>query len=275
MGRIIKTINKQILQKLYWGEGMSLKGVASVLECTDTTVATYMKKLGVPRRDKTTMGIKYKKHPFSGTDEDKAYMLGFRLGDLNVYKPYVNSRIYVIRCHTTHKSQVDLIQKLFEPYGGVKIAFTNNGYTVNCFLDESFEFLHPKEMPGWVFSSRYSVVSSFIAGYVDAEGTFGLNQGRGRFKIDSYDYSILKSIYEFLVGLGMDVKFRMIARQGSRRGSGVWNGSLWRLGINIANELERFIILIKPFMKHKNRMIGANLVLDNIQQRKYNGTIAH
>jgi len=81
------------------------------------------------------MRVIYEKRPFSGSLEEKAYMIGFRLGDLNVYKPYKNSQIYVVRCHTTLQDQVEVIQSLFSPYGGVKICQSDNGFTINCFVD--------------------------------------------------------------------------------------------------------------------------------------------
>lgn len=275
MGRIGRTITKERLENLYRGKKLSLKKVASVLGCTDVTVAGYMRRFDIPRRDKATMRVKYRKLPFSGTDEDKAYMIGFRLGDLNVYKPYSNSQIYVARCHTTHSSQSDLIRELFGPYGGVKVSFTDNGYTINCFLDTSFEFLYPKELPSWIFSNRSSIALAFIAGYTDAEGSFGLNQGRGRFKIDSYDYAVLKNIYDFLTKTGINPKFRMIASRGSRRGLKIWNGDLWRLNINIAGELEKFICSIRPFMRHRNRLAGAGQVLANVKKRNHHGSTSH
>ena len=67
----------------------------------------------------------------------------------------------------------------------------------------------------------------------------------------------------------------MIASKGSQRGLKIWNGDLWRLNINIAEELEKFIISIRPFMRHENRLAGAGRVLANVQKRNHNEPISY
>lgn len=273
MGRKKIIVDQTDLIKLYWDERKSLKRVAKILGCTDGTIIRRMREMGISRRSKTTMRIKYPKILFDGSLAEKSYMVGFRIGDLSVYKPSPKSSIFVVRCHTTMQDQVKLIQSLFQRYGGVRTSCNNNHFNITCYLNDSFGFLLDKTMPGWVFTNPISGMS-FIAGYTDAEGSFGLNQGRGRFKIDSYDREVLKGITQFLSTHNINVKLQMIATKGENYGNGLkWNNDLWRLNINDALSLEKFINQLLPFLKHKKRIVDAKIVLKNINDRKFAGTI--
>src|SRR5258708_7725330 len=156
--------------------------------------------------------MRYKKYNFSEDLIEKAYILGFRLGDLNVYQTSSASSLIVVRCNTTHKVQVSLMRKLFSKYGRVKLSRGSYSTNVNCFLNKTFEFLLPKyqEVPYWVGQNDF-VAAAFIAGYTDAEGNFILNQKKARFKIDSYDLGILSWIAYKLQKVGIRVKLRGIA----------------------------------------------------------------
>jgi len=267
-------LRKDEVSRLYVKRRLSTQRVADLLSCSQGTIINRLREWGVKARGKAQMRIQYEKKPFSGDQCEKAYLLGFRLGDLNVYKPKGNSKILVVRCHTTIQEQARLIKSLFEKYGGVKICNSlKNGFTINCFVDDSFQFLYSKNLPSWVFKDRITAIS-FIAGYTDAEGSFGLNQGKGRFKMDAYDYEILREINSFLARNKILTKFYCIARKDTFSVSnGIWNDNLWRLNVNVAGSLEEFIITILPYLKHKARIKDAKRVLNNIYTRRNNGTI--
>ena len=271
-GKIL--LQKDKVLRLYRKRRLSTQRVADLLSCSQGTVINRLREWGVKARDKAQMRIQYEKQPFSGDQREKAYLLGFRLGDLNVYKPKGNSKILVVRCHTTIQEQARLVKSLFVKYGGVKICNSlENGFTINCFVDDSFQFLYSKSLPKWVFKNRKTAIS-FIAGYTDAEGSFGLNQGRGRFKIDAYDYEILEEINSFLGRSKIFTKFYCIARKDTFSiSNGIWNDNLWRLNVNVAGSLEKFIVMILPYLKHKTRIKDAKRVLNNIYIRRNNGTI--
>ena len=63
------------------------------------------------------MRRKYERKPFDGTDEDKAYLLGLRHGDLSVSKPWKG--VAKVSTSTTHPAMAELFRSLFEPYGHV------------------------------------------------------------------------------------------------------------------------------------------------------------
>ncbi|MBI5401371.1 hypothetical protein HZB05_00900 [Candidatus Wolfebacteria bacterium] len=262
------------LKRLYIDDGLTSLDLAKKLNCSDATIRNKLHKLGVKLQPGGRRKFKYKKFPFNGSGTEKAYMFGFRVGDLNVYRPNPKSKILVVRCHTTILDQVDVIKHLFGKYGMVRISESkNNSYHVNCYLDLSFEFLIKKIfIPQWAKNNKTNSLA-FIAGYTDAEGSFRLNQGKGRFKIDSYDYFVLSWMYNFLQRFNINVKFRRISKKGESYGKGNWNNDLWRLNINDANSLEKFINLISPFLLHRGRIKDAKMVLKNIKQRRKNGTI--
>lgn len=146
---------------------------------------------------------------------------------------------------------------------------------MNCYLNNSFSFLlgkYPSEIRHWL-SRDEKLLWAFAAGYIDAEGTFGLNQGKGRFKIDAYDYAILVDLQAFFLRNGVDAKFHIIAHKGNNDYGWVWKQDVWRISVNRAQSLEFLIDSLKPFLLHEKRISDARIVLKNIQQRRKNGTI--
>lgn len=276
MGRKFISISPEKLKELYINRHLSSHEIGEQFDCSDTTIRNKLRESGITLRSGGRKKFKYEKFPFDGTDVIKAYMIGFRIGDLNVYRPSENSRILVVRCHTTIRNQIKVMEDLFTRYGKVEISQAKNGsYHVNIYLDQSFGFLLDKSsMPEWIRKGSKKIKWSFIAGYVDAEGSFKLNQGRGRFKIDAYDYFILKWMNEFLQNEQINGKFRQLCKAGELKyASYVWKSDLWRLEVNSAHCLERFIKGMMPCFLHADRIKDANIVLNNINERKQRGTI--
>src|SRR5207245_8394163 len=56
---------------------------------------------------------KYERKPFDGTEEDKAYLLGIRHGDLSASRPFGNATR--VSMSTTHATQADISTNLFTP----------------------------------------------------------------------------------------------------------------------------------------------------------------
>lgn len=269
-------IPKDTLVKLYWSQYLSSGRVAAILHCSSDTVRTRMKELGIPLRQGSDARLRYQKFDFSGDFIEKAYMIGFRLGDLNIYKKSINSSMIVARCNTTDQTQIELMEKLFSKYGRVTVSPGANSTNINCYLNMTFDFLLPKSgnVPRWIEKSSYA--AAFMAGYVDAEGNFMLNQNRARFKLDSYDIGILIWIVNWLNKMGFLVKFRCIARKGDSRGNGItFNCDLWRININEAISLLKFIRYIKPFIKHKTRLEDIITCEQNILERIRNKTVKY
>ncbi|MDP4001763.1 MAG: LAGLIDADG family homing endonuclease [bacterium] len=278
MGRTKILLDQKQLYDLYHNKSMSPYKIGTFLNCSWATVANRLREFNIPLKNNSEARIKYERKDFNNVQALKAYMLGFRMGDLNVYKPTINSETIVVRCHTTQEEQVNVIKGLFSNFGHVTVSRRNGHMHVNCFLNQTFDFLIVKDEISWGWVNEDSkFYLPFIAGYTDAEGNFILNQGRARFKIDSYDYQILEKITEWLNIHNISFKFRQIYKLGDTQYiNGIkskYNGNLWRLNVNNANSLKKLILLIKPYLRHSIRIRQTKECLKNIDKRIKNGTI--
>jgi intein-encoded DNA endonuclease-like protein len=278
MGRKKISIDKNSLANLYHGQSLSTHKIGTMLNCSWATIANRLKEYNIPLKSSSIARIKYKRNDFSSNLEEKGYMLGFRMGDLNIYSPTINSETIVARCHTTQEEQVSVIKDLFSRYGQITVSRAKGHFHVNCYLNQSFKFLLDKNEDAWSWvdkSSKFYI--PFIAGYTDAEANFIINQGRARFKLDSYDLLILRAICGWLSRSKIHFKFRQISKKGDTQFiyglKSRYNGDLWRLNINDALSLKKFILLIKPYLKHAIRINQINQCLINIEDRIINGTI--
>jgi hypothetical protein len=263
------SITKNDLQRLYIVKNLTPVKIGEMYNCSFTTIRNRIKQYRIPLKDPAIARMRYTKKDFSGDLKEKAYMLGFRLGDLNVYSPSPVSQTIVVRCHTTQWQQVKVMEILFKKYGKFTASENNGHFHVNCFLNRSFAFLLEKNDDVWKWVQNNPLhAMSFIAGYTDAEGNFILNQGRARFKIDSYDFTILEWMSRWLIENVVATKFRKIYSVGDH-----WNGAfplnkdLWRLNINEKNSIQKFIDLLLPLSLHKIRIKDAKMCLKNIKER--------
>jgi hypothetical protein len=265
-------ILKKDLVKLYYGQHKSKYEIGKIYNCSFKTVLNRMREFGMEPLSRSIMQSKYKKRKFSGNLYEKSYMIGFRLGDLNVYQTVSHSDVIVVRCHTTRKEQADLIKKLFNKYGQVTISGKKNLH-VNCFLDKSFLFLLSKEdsVRDWI-TKKNSYSNNFAAGYIDAEGNIGVYDGRARFKIDSYDKNILFWFYDWLL------KNKMLCPEPLQIGKKdqvydkklnyKYNKDLWRIRVSDRKSLAKLFSLIKPLLRHKKRLEHLNKCLKNLDERR-------
>lgn len=255
-------------------KGFSVNKIAQHFNCNQYTIRKRMDKFGIKYRTKREAITGYPKKNFSGNLLEAAYLIGFGLGDLSIKR---QGELIYVRVSTTRMEQIDLFKKLFSKYTYVQTSKKDKQGAVRlyCYLDDSFNFLLVKKdrVPKWIHNNTNNL-SAFTAGYIDAEGSFGINQGRARFKVDSYDKNILHHIHRWLVGEKINSKLRLIAEKGEERPEGYsFNNDLWRLNVNEAHSLLKFINIIKPFMDHRKRIKDVNTALDNIKIRKQKGTI--
>lgn len=271
MGRKKISIPKQTLTRLYHGKNYTPKRIGELYNCDAVTVRTRLKEFDIPLKTPAFARIRSARKNFNGTDLDKAYLIGFRIGDLNVYLPSEHSETIVIRSHSTIPEQTKLVQNLFCSYGRVTTSFRKDkpNQTVNCFLNASFNFLLSKdfnEFSPWLRQSPKRFCA-FAAGYIDAEATFGVYDKRARFKVDSYDRSILREMFRFFKAQDINIKFYPIVKKGDIKYGQKWNGTVWRLSVNEKNSLKKFISFVYPFLRHKNRILQANRAVMNLKNR--------
>lgn len=270
------TIPEKKLEELYLIKRLSTREIGLVFKCNRQTISNNLERLGIKKHSPAEARIRYHiRQDFNGSTEEKAYLVGFRLGDLNVYVPSSHSETIVARCHSTTKEQRSLMESLFGKYGKVTVSSSIYGENINCFLNTSFLFLLPKEdkVPSWVYRTKATMLA-FIAGYVDAEGTFQINQERGRFALSTCDKLLLEQIHTFLLKYGILSVYKKAANRGDRSiGKYKFSNDVWRININQAHSLEKFIKLVKLYIKHEKRKRDMFTVLQNIAIRKEKGSI--
>lgn len=268
-------ISKEELVQLYYGEKKSKYKIGDIYGCSFSTVLNRMREYGLEPLSRSVIQSKYSKKDFNDSDANKAYMVGFRLGDLNVYKTSEKSEVIVVRCHTTNQDQVDIMNELFSKYGQVSIneSKANGSFNINCFMNNSFLFLLPKIdlVPKWVDNSS-KASTAFAAGYVDAEGNIGVYDGRARFKIDSYDKNIIFWIFNWLERnkilcprpTRIGKKNQIYNKYGHK-----YNKDLWRVRVSEKKSLEKLLKIIRPYLKHKKRVTDLDKCLSNINDRRH------
>lgn len=285
-------ISKEKLQKFYKDKKLSTYKIAEIYNCSPSAIFYKLKKFNIPRRTdiegiiltnnkrcrKIAKAVsRYTKKDFDGSETDKAYLIGFRLGDLHVTKKKYGETIY-ISSYTTKKDQVTLMNNLFRRFGHILITknkkVTKRGkkenYHFMAHLNPSFDFLVNKKdgIDKWILE-KDNYFLSFLAGYTDAEGSFGVYNGFGSFALGSYDKNIIHQIHKRLKSLNIKTKAPRIMVKGGyidKRGVKTFR-DLWSLRIRRKNELHKFIDLIEPHIKHLKRRGDLLKVKENIISR--------
>ena len=206
MPKMIQIPRKTLLE-LYIKQKLSSYQIAKKLNCSQALIMKKFKIYKINTRTiqqgKALTKPIYERKNFTGTNEEKAYLIGFRLGDLYVHKTHPNSPTIRVSSNSTKSEQIDLIRKLFNPYGHVKaIGPDKKGATnIRCYLNSTFKFLVTKylKIPPWILKSKkYSV--AFLAGYIDAEGTFAIsNRNQPLFSIKSQDKGVMSDIHKYIL----------------------------------------------------------------------------
>jgi len=279
-------IPKKDIERLYHKEKLSMGQIAEKYGVHSSLIFNKMKKYNIPTRTfeegnrlsipRRSMNIakaviKYPKKQFSNNLMEKAYLLGFTSGDLHVSKNKYGQTIKV-DTSTTKEVQIELVKSLFEPYTKVGAGRNKYGNTMlYCNLDLSFSFLldyKNDKIPKWILNEdKYFIL--YLAGYIDAEGHFGVYNGIGAFSLGSYDKGILFGVANQLEkfnilteGPKLECKKGYIDKRGIK-----WNGDLWKFRIRRMRELYKFINIIKPYIKHKKRYNDMISVEKNLLSR--------
>lgn len=178
---------KGFVSALHVEGGMSLTDLAKLIGNKTSGYTSWLcRELGVkarPFEEARLRGIrekrrKYERRPFDGTDEDRAYLLGLRHGDLSVSEPWKG--VVRVSTSTTHPAMAELFTELFGRYGHVyqHARFKNDTgsyeWNLSVIVDETFGFLVGDRGAQRASLNGVLNIQSYLAGVLDAEGSIGI-----------------------------------------------------------------------------------------------------
>jgi hypothetical protein len=263
------------LRRLYLDEGLSMSALAERCGCSLTTIWRKLKAAGIEARPDGGSPL-YPRQNFGGDLAEKAYLIGFRLGDLSIE---VEGNTIVVKCTSTRTEQIELFRGLFEPYGHV---YTDEATVARrqrqsigmmARLNMSFDFLLPKQdaVPDWILESDEPFFA-FLAGYIDAEGYFhtyftqGQSIPQARLELRSYDATLLTQLRDGLVTRGIacpPARLRVLAGYTNKYGVRS-NKDLWGLGVHRRQSLRQLFGKIEPHLRHPKRRIDMFRAMDTV-----------
>jgi hypothetical protein len=137
------------LRVLYLNEKLSTYEIARRFNCSAATIRKRLHIFGIPLRSRfegalAHVGTLERLKDFSGDLAEKAYLIGFRIGDLTTVKRFSGSEAITLYGGTTRTDQVDLIFQLFEPYGYIRVTqvienwMSKRQHFLLCSLNSSF-----------------------------------------------------------------------------------------------------------------------------------------
>jgi LAGLIDADG DNA endonuclease family protein len=173
--------------------GVSLGDIAKLIGNKTSGYTSWLsRQLGVkPRKfeEARLKGIhekvrKYERKPFDGSDEDKAYLLGLRHGDLSASIPWKGA--IRISTSTTHPAMAELFTSLFASSGHIyrypryKKDTHTYEWNLSTIVDDSFRFMVAPHVESWDWVARSeSTILAYLSGLFDAEGSIGIYRNAG------------------------------------------------------------------------------------------------
>ena len=271
---------RRFLLFLHVEKGMSLNDVAILVGNKTSGYTSWLyRQLGIecrPFEEARLKGIgekrrKYERRPFDGTDEDRAYLLGLRHGDLSVSRPWNN--VVRVSTSTTHPAMADLFRALFEPYGHVyqhpryKKDTKSYEWNMNAILDDSFDFLLTTvpDAAQWI-ARRPSLVLSYLAGLLDAEGSIGIYAQRLTTVLVVTYYNtnlgLMKIVHSLILELGLRPQQPYLDKKKGFRSPGYhieMKKDYWRVVLGRFEECQDFLRRLP--IRHQEKSVKKGLAI--------------
>ena len=264
-----------LLRFLYTEELLSQQAISRILGCCETTVLHKMQRYHTPTRPKASAQILRQGHckrSFDGNTCQKAYMIGFCVGDCHARQLHERGLTIRVDSSSTRMEQIVLFTTLFSPYCHVLKgnADQRGKIVIVAYLDLSFRFLLElgDEIPDCAVDEEGFF--AFLAGYVDAEGHFGINsRGQAELRIQTCDANILHQIHIRLTQAGIQCPKPWICRpQGYTDGRGIVSRrDCWSVQITKKDSLLRLSERLTPYLQHPKRLQDMEVALANIAER--------
>ena len=264
-----KIPKKEELVKLYINKKLSTWAIERKYRYSRSTIHRKLKEYGIRIRNPVESHIIYPRKDFSENLIEKAYLIGFRIGDLRVRKIWNGDTINV-DCGSTKKEQIDLIKQLFRNYGHIWIGKPSSSgkIQIETTLNTSFSFLLSKKVPKWVIEKK-KYFFPFLAGFIDAEGSIGIYQNQAVLQIGNYDSPLLHLINKKLNEFGIECPKIYENDTSSYIGPEGYghNQNYWQLRVHKKSSLLNLFELITPHIKHRNKIKALKKAKNNIIYR--------
>ncbi|MFH1129474.1 MAG: LAGLIDADG family homing endonuclease [Patescibacteria group bacterium] len=270
------------LKNLYINQKWSSPEIAKKFNCDPTFIRKKLREHNIPIRSigdalALSNNSPYFLKDFNGNLQQKSYLIGIRLGDLHVRKLSKSNYTILLQANSTQKEFIQLINFLFSPYSIMRKSDPDKkgAVCIRGSLNKSFDFLINKNdvIEPWILKNNKNF-AAFLAGYIDAEGSFCLCGGDAVFGINSQDKNILRQIREKLIGLKIFLRPPLLARkEGVRDKNGVRsNKDIYSIRIYRKDAILKLIDLIGPYLRHKDKLRRTKLIIENIvtRNKQYN-----
>ena len=109
-------IPKIIIKDLYYKNHLTQQQIGQQLGKSRFHILLLMKEYGLLARGPSITQLQYPKFDFSKNLIEKAYLIGFRQGDLHV-KLSPSGNLIRVDCTSTKEEQIELFKNLFQKYG--------------------------------------------------------------------------------------------------------------------------------------------------------------
>jgi len=268
------SFTKEHLKTWYLDQKLSTWKIEKRFGHSRGTIHRKLKEFGLSTRNIAVSHIRFPRANFSGDILEKAYLMGFRIGDLNVTKRGIKSETIVVKCASTKQGQLELFRNLFSKYGHIlEGKLTKEGrINIQANLNLSFSFLLDKSPDSykWAFDNK-KIFFAFLAGFTDAEGSFFISQGRGVFAIGNYDKPLLLKIKQSLNEFGIGTpQLSVYYREQRKTYNGYRSKSDYHtLTCSKKVSLIKLLSLLGPHIKHPDKINKTRLIKNNMIERNF------
>ena len=279
---------RSYLVRTHFEEGLSLSDLAKRIGNKTSGYTSWLcKELGDkarPFEEARLKGIrekrrKYERRPFDGTDEDKAYLLGLRHGDLSVSRPWKG--VVRVSNSTTHPAMVELFRGLFEKCGHVyqfpryKKEVDAYEWNVQVNLDDSFSLLLMsfEEARPW-FEEKKERAIAYFSGFLDAEGSVLVTKNtRGKAVVFVDYFNQNRTLLEWIalqakrMGIGGSLRINKPVGQGKTGYHLFNNKDYWQLSLFGAHMILNFLRELK--LRHREKLSKRAVALSLLPGERY------
>ncbi len=260
---------------LYRNQGMTLEQIARLLRVSKSTARSYVIR-EAPLRPRSTPT--YPRASFSGDEVERAYLLGYRAGDVNAFQD--STLTVTARVSTTHEAMLQMFRVSFSPYGHCgafprKVFLTGYDWQIKAYLDNSFRFLIPR--PSSPPSDR-RLLYVFIAGLGDSDGCWSVSERHGgtaySFDITSRNRILLERLASTLETEGYHPHVYLSRRRGTvklLRGrmiskQATLTEDTWTFVIKRKADVKRLAQQVLHYSRHHEKIAEMKLILDEANE---------